>query len=72
MQEFIVDINIKVQEYLKLYSGRAQVVHVWSRCGRRLQFPANSLRNFVDNSGVRGTFILVVDDNLKLQEIRRL
>ncbi|MBL3591728.1 MAG: DUF2835 family protein [gamma proteobacterium endosymbiont of Lamellibrachia anaximandri] len=47
-------------------------VSVIAEDGRRIEFPANSLRPFVTKSGVQGRFELLIDDNNRLQRLDRL
>ena len=72
MYQFVVDLRISSEQYLKHYSGSASTVRVKARDGRRIQFPASRLRGFVSRDGVSGTFVLTVDDNFKLHDFRRL
>jgi len=72
MQQFVVDLYISPDEYQKLYAGVAQAVTARSIDGRRLRFPANALRQFVTAQGVKGRFELVVSEENKLVECRRL
>jgi hypothetical protein len=39
--------------------------------GRRIRFPALALRPFVMHDGVNGVFVLRVDENNKLIDLRR-
>lgn len=71
-QQIYIDIRISAEEMMKLYQGVAQNVSVRARDGRRVQFPASSLRPYVTSSGVEGSFILIVDAQHKLQSISRL
>jgi hypothetical protein len=72
MQQFVVDLHISPDEYKKLYSGAAQSVSAKAIDGRRLRFPAQSLRGFVTTKGISGRFELIVSDQNKLIECRRL
>jgi len=55
-----------------LYSGDARNILAHDREGRKIQFPALSLRPFVSHEGIRGTFIIRVDEQNKLAGIRRV
>lgn len=72
MKTIVVDLHISADEYRKMYAGLASKVSARSRDGRRIQFPANVLRQFVDMNGVSGSFEFVLDENNKLQQFRRL
>ena len=70
-REFIVPLSIAADVYLHMYSGAAQNVVARDSEGRRVQFPAASLRPFVTREGVKGVFIIRVDENNRLLDIRR-
>lgn len=72
MQFLIVDLSISPEEYLKMYQGVASSVHAHARDGRSIRFPANILQQFVTRDGIRGSFQIIFDDNMKFQAIRRL
>jgi len=71
-KEYIVPLNITADAYRRLYSGDARNVLAHDREGRKIQFPAASLRPFVTHEGIRGTFIVRVDQYNKLAGIRRV
>ncbi len=71
-QRYIVDLEISAQAMLRYYSGYASAVVAYIRGGKRVRFPAEVLRPFVNHAGVRGTFALSVDKNHKLQHIERI
>jgi len=68
----VLDLNISSEEYLKLYQGRAESVHAMARDGRSIRFPAHILRSFVTREGVRGTFVIHFDCDMKFQSIARI
>lgn len=55
-----------------MYQGVASSVHAHARDGRSIRFPANILQQFVTRDGIRGSFQIIFDDNMKFQAIRRL
>ncbi len=69
MNELIVDLHIDALEYQRLYRGTAATVLVRARDGRRVRFPAASLRRFVTHDGIQGSFRIRYDQNGRLQEI---
>jgi len=71
-KEYIVPLSITADAYQRLYRGDARNVLAHDREGRRIQFPASSLRPFVTHEGIRGTFIIRVDEQNKLAGIRRM
>ncbi len=72
MPTFTVDLNISEVELARYYDGRARQVLALSRCGKRLRFPADWLRPFVDRHGVHGRFELQTDSEHRLQDFKRL
>lgn len=71
VKRFEVPLSIDSDAYVRSYSGHAKVIVATDIHGRTLQFPAVSLRPFVTREGICGTFIISVDDNNRLVEIRR-
>lgn len=72
MDEISFNLNISADDLLRYYSGAAQVVVVRAYDGRRVQFPAASLRGFVTPEGVQGVFRLRFDGNRKLVGLQRI
>lgn len=72
MRRYVVDLAISADELLRYYRGAASSVVASDRGGRRVQFPAAALRPFVSASGVRGTFVLTVTAENRLQSLERL
>lgn len=71
MRRFEVELNIPADELLRYYRGTAGSVFARDRYGRRLQFPAVVLRPFVTSGGVRGRFVLHVNDANRLERVER-
>lgn len=65
-------LNISRDKYLRYYQGSARSVSVRSVDGRRIQFPAEHLRQFVTHEGVYGEFVLVFDSNNKFVGLKRI
>lgn len=72
MPEYRFRLNITYERYLAYYEGAVTAVLVTLDDGRRLQFPASSLREFLTHAGINGEFLVRTDDKNKLSEIRRL
>jgi len=68
---FIVPLNIDADAYQKMYRGEAKYVIAHDAEGRSIQFPAESLRRFVTREGIKGVFIIQVDENNRLIDIQR-
>jgi hypothetical protein len=65
-------LSIPAEKYLSYYKGTTRWIQVKSFGGKRVRFPASALRPFVDDQGVEGTFEMMIDENNKLVELRRL
>ncbi len=68
---YTVVLNISAEAYQRMYRGEARSVVARDTEGRRVQFPALSLRQFVTAEGVRGRFLIHVDANHRLVDIQR-
>jgi len=65
-------LDIPAEDYLAYYRGIARDVIARTLDGRRIRFPANSLRDHVRHDGVRGLFEIEFDERHKLVALRRL
>lgn len=71
IESISLNLKISVDEMEKYYRGSAQQIIAVAEDGRRVQFPASAVRRFVTRDGVRGRFLLLVDEHGKLVEMRR-
>lgn len=71
-REMFFTLQISAAEYLRYYRGAASHVVVRAWDGRRLRFPAASLRAFVTGDGVCGDFAIRFDADHRLIGLRRL
>ena len=72
MPAITFNLAITKEQMLKYYQGRAQTVTVTSIEGKTIQFPANILRQFVEEEGVYGKFTIEFDNNGKFSSISRI
>ncbi len=72
MAEFRFYLKLSRHDYLRYYQGNARAILVHTRDGRRVQFPASALRPFVTHDGIEGEFVLMINDQHKLVDLRRL
>lgn len=70
--EYVFDLHLTAEEYLQYYQGVVNAIQVRSRCGKRLQFSADKIRQFVMSDGIHGTFKMKLGQNNKLIEIKRI
>jgi len=59
-------LKISRVEALRYYRGDAQFINVRASNGQRIQFPAQHIRPFINQSGVDGTFMISFDDDHKM------
>lgn len=72
MQDVVFSLAITPEAYLQYYRGAAKAVIVQAEDGRRIQFPAESLKPFIQTSGIHGRFRLIFDKNHKFQKLEKL
>ncbi|MDH5358226.1 MAG: DUF2835 domain-containing protein [Gammaproteobacteria bacterium] len=65
-------LKLTQEQALRYYQGSARAVVVRAENGQRVQFPAEHIRQFIDQDGVQGYFSIQFDDNQKLIGIKRL
>ena len=59
-------LALPADKYLAFYKGHAQNIQVLASDGRKIQFPANAVRQFLTREGIYGDFEMQVDENNKL------
>lgn len=72
MQDVIFSLAISAESYLQYYRGTVKSVIVQADDGRRIQFPAEYLKPFIQSNGIRGRFRLVFDKNHKFKKLVKL
>lgn len=60
---------VTCEQALKYYNGSARNVVVTTDCGQRIQFPAEHIRRFIKQDGIRGRFCISFDANNKLMKL---
>lgn len=70
--EYVFDLHLTADEYLQYYQGVVNAIQVRSRCGKRVQFSADKIRQFVMAEGIHGTFKIKLGPYNKLIEIKRI
>jgi hypothetical protein len=71
MHRYEFDLAVSPQEFLDYYRGVRNVVAV-SRAGQRVQFPAALLQRYLTPEGIRGSFVLICDENHKHPRLDRM
>jgi len=72
MNEIRFRLEISADEYLRYYRGEVDAVQIRTTDGRLIQFPANVLQKYINQSGVHGSFRIVFDDNNKMVSMERV
>ncbi len=67
-----VRLAISAEEYLDYYKGRASSVSARAVDGRRIMFPASTLRPFVTEKGVSGLFEITLNPDNRLLSFARI
>lgn len=66
------DIELTTTALATIYAGGARFVQAKARDGREIRFPALALQRFVTHAGVRGTFVITIDNDRRLRSVERL
>lgn len=61
--KYYFTINLSAQDYMPYYQGLVQNIVVTAHNGKRVQFPAMHLRNFLSPAGIYGKFCLETAEN---------
>jgi len=69
--QFEIKLHIDKSELKKYYSG-VTTVTARSVDGRKVQFPANILQQFITHDGINGLFVLEYNDDFKFKNIQRV
>lgn len=72
MIEYEFNLHLTADEYLYFYEGVAKAIHVRSKCGKTIQFPAEKMRQFVLTDGIHGSFVMKLDDANKFISVTRV
>ncbi len=65
-------VSVSAERLLAMYRGDARYLIVWSKEGLKLQLPLSNFRPFVTDEGLVGKFQVSVDQNNKLQSLKKL
>lgn len=72
MQGVVFSLAIAPEAYLQYYRGTAKAVIVRAEDGRKIQFPAEYLKPYVQADGIHGRFRLVFDKSHKFQKLEKI
>lgn len=65
-------VHVSAERLLAMYSGDARYLIVWSSEGLKLQLPLANFRPFVTDGGLKGRFEVTVDQQNKLQSLKKI
>ena len=65
-------IALPADKYLAYYKGTAQNIQVHSIDNKRIRFPANAIRKFLNHDGIYGLFEIKFDEKNKLVGIEKI
>lgn len=72
MKIWYVDLHVPIDEMVKNYAEEATRVFAWTHDGKKVAFPAQSLKPFMTHEGVHGRFKIQCNDQGKLHSIKKL
>ena len=71
-QRLIFKLAISAEAYLAVYKGHAQKISTLSADGRRVEFSADKVREFLTHDGIYGVFEMEINKEHKFLSIKRL
>ncbi len=71
MRRFEFNMALSAEKTRALYAGAARYILVKSDSGLKLQLPATNFRGFVRDDGINGHFVVTIDDDNRIVELRR-
>jgi len=69
---FTFSMKLKADDYERYYRGTARNIIVMTHQGVSIQFPASAVRRFITKKGIRGDFVITMDENHKLINLQKL
>ncbi|WP_077066459.1 DUF2835 family protein [Catenovulum maritimum] len=70
-QIYFFSLDVSYQECSVFYTGQLPNVLLISECGKRIQVPTSNLRRFINSSGLKGRFRMLVDSNNKIMSFEQ-
>lgn len=69
---FRFSLNLSYDQFLSVYQGVAKNISVIADDGRRIQFPAGNVQQFLSKDGIRGYFEMELTANHKFIGIKKI
>lgn len=66
------NLTISTEDYLAYYAGHAKSISVTCHDGRRIEFPAEHMRQFVLHDGISGQFEICFNVKNRFESIRQI
>ena len=71
-QRLTFKLAISAEAYLSVYKGHAKKITTLASDGRRVEFSADKVREFLTHDGIYGVFEMEITTEQKFLSIRRL
>ena len=71
-QRLIFKLAISAEAYLSVYKGHARTISTMAFDGRRVEFSADRMKEFLTREGVNGVFEMEITAKKKFLSIKRL
>jgi len=65
-------LNLSADQFLRVYQGHTKAISVQAEDGRRIQFPAQNVKQFLTHDGIFGYFEMQLTAEHKFIAIKRL
>lgn len=65
-------LAISAERFLVVYKGHAKTISTTALDGRRIEFPAEKVKQFLTHDGIFGLFEMEVSDKHRFLSIKRL
>ncbi|HIG78926.1 MAG TPA: DUF2835 family protein [Cycloclasticus sp.] len=72
VQRLIFELAISADTFLSVYKGHAKAISTLSSDGRRVEFAADKVRQFLTHDGIYGVFEMEITAENKFLSIKRL
>jgi hypothetical protein len=72
IQRLVFKLAISADMFLAVYKGHAKSISTLSSDGRRVEFSADKVRQFLTHDGIYGVFEMTVSDKHEFLSIKKL
>ena len=71
-QQIKFSLDITSDQFLAVYKGHAKNISAIAMDGRRVEFGAEKIRQFLTHGGIHGTFEMEISEDNRFLSIKRL